>query len=88
MSGTTRLFVPSYAFEEVKVESTGADAQYSRVSGGYISMTVKSGTNDFHGAVTYYMRNLDWDKNYDLTPVDLVDEIKPAWELSRWAGRS
>jgi len=82
LSGSTRLFVPSYAFGEVKVKSTGADAQYSRVSGGYITTTLKSGTNRLRGGASYYMRNLDWDKNYDLITVEQPDEIKAALELS------
>ena len=82
LSGATRLFVPSFTMEQVKLESTGADAQYSRVVGGVVNQSLKSGTNQFRGGVTWYARNLDWDENYELTPVAMPDDRKDSWELS------
>jgi len=82
LSGATRLFVPSFTMEQVKLESTGADAQYSRVVGGVVNQSLRSGTNQFHGGVTWYARNLDWDENYELTPVAMPDDRKDSWELS------
>ena len=82
LSGATRLFVPSFTMEQVKLESTGADAQYSRVVGGVVNQSLRSGTNQFHGGVTWYARNMDWDENYELTPVAMPDDRKDSWELS------
>jgi hypothetical protein len=82
IGGATRLQVPIYATAEVAVESSGIDAQYSRTIGGVVTMTIKSGTNDFHGELAWYGRNMDWDSNYDLTPVLQPDELKSSWEAS------
>lgn len=39
------------AFEEVKIHTTGMPAEYGHSAGGLMSMVMKSGTNDLHGAV-------------------------------------
>ena len=50
-SGNAAAFVPPVdAVEEFKVMTGAMDAQYGRTGGGVINMTVKSGTNDFHGS--------------------------------------
>jgi len=45
------------ALEEFKVEVNAYPAEYGRSIGGFISMTTKSGTNQFHGAAYEYLRN-------------------------------
>jgi hypothetical protein len=80
--GGTRMFVPSFAVSEVKVETSGGDAQYGRFVGGVVSAVVKSGANDFHGEAAWYGQNMDWNENYEVTPVLQPDEIKSSWELS------
>jgi len=39
------------AFEEVKIHTTGMPAEYGHSAGGLMSMVMKSGTNDLHGAI-------------------------------------
>ncbi|MFN3324401.1 MAG: carboxypeptidase regulatory-like domain-containing protein [Bryobacteraceae bacterium] len=39
------------AFQEVKVHTTGMPAEYGHGAGGLMTMTFKSGTNDFHGVL-------------------------------------
>lgn len=48
------------AFEEVKIHTTGMPAEHGHSAGGLMSMTMKSGTNDFHGALEnrYINRNM------------------------------
>jgi hypothetical protein len=79
--GGSRLQFPAYALQEVKLESSGIDAQYSRTVGAVTTMTLAFGTNDFHGGVTYYAQNLAWNENYTLTPTPEPDELKHSWEL-------
>jgi hypothetical protein len=59
---------------EVKVETSGYQAQYGQDSAGVqIQVVTKSGTNQFHGSLYYYNRNEDynansWFNNYKGTP--------------------
>jgi hypothetical protein len=81
-AGGTRLLVASFAVAETKLEATGADAQYGRMIGGAVSTVLRSGTNQWHGEAVWYARNLDWDENYEVTPVLMPDERKDSYEIS------
>lgn len=51
-------FVPSPdATEEFKVQTNTYDAQYGRTGGGAINVSLKSGTNQYHGVLYHYLRN-------------------------------
>jgi hypothetical protein len=43
--------------QEFTVETNSFDAQYGRTGGGIVSVTTKSGTNQFNGMLLWYMRN-------------------------------
>ncbi len=43
--------------QEFTVQTNGFDAQYGKSGGGIISITTKSGTNDFNGLALWYNRN-------------------------------
>lgn len=45
------------AVEEVKVLTSDYQAQYGRSGGGYIALTTRGGTNDFHGGARYFRRH-------------------------------
>ncbi len=45
------------AVEEFKVMSSNFSAEYGRAIGGIVNLTLKSGTNDFHGSVYEFLRN-------------------------------
>ena len=47
---------PAEAVGEFKVSTNSYDAQYGRTAGGVINMSLKSGTNSFHGVGYDYMR--------------------------------
>jgi hypothetical protein len=47
---------PAEAVQEFKVSTNSYDAQYGRTAGGVVNMTLKSGTNNFHGVGYYFMR--------------------------------
>ncbi|MGH8245506.1 MAG: carboxypeptidase regulatory-like domain-containing protein, partial [Gammaproteobacteria bacterium] len=51
-------FIPSVeAVQELKVQTNTYDAEFGRAAGGVINVTVKSGTNQFHGSLHEFWRN-------------------------------
>ena len=47
---------PAAAVQEMKIATNSYDAQYGRTAGGVVNMSLKSGTNSFHGEVYDFMR--------------------------------
>jgi hypothetical protein len=47
---------PAEAVQEFKVSTNTYDAQYGRTAGGVVNMSLKSGTNSFHGVGYDFMR--------------------------------
>jgi carboxypeptidase family protein/TonB-dependent receptor-like protein len=47
---------PAEAVQEMKIATNSYDAQYGRTAGGVVNMSLKSGTNSFHGVGYDFMR--------------------------------
>jgi hypothetical protein len=45
------------ALEEVKILTSNYQAEYGRSGGGFIALTTRSGSNDFHGSGRYFRRH-------------------------------
>ncbi len=61
---STQVSRPSVdAISEFKVITSQYSADTGRAAGGVISVTTKSGTNDFHGVAYEYLRNKVFDAN-------------------------
>jgi hypothetical protein len=48
---------PMDATQEVSVQQNAVDAEFGHSAGGVLSLSVKSGTNEFHGTGYYFGRN-------------------------------
>ncbi len=48
---------PVDAVEEFKIQTNTYDAQYGRTGGGVVNMTLKSGSNQFHGQAWEFMKD-------------------------------
>jgi hypothetical protein len=48
---------PMDATQEVSVQQNAVDAEFGHSAGGVLSLSVKSGTNEFHGTAYYFGRN-------------------------------
>ncbi|MBM3812113.1 MAG: carboxypeptidase regulatory-like domain-containing protein [Acidimicrobiia bacterium] len=48
---------PMDATQEVAVQQNAVDAEFGHSAGGVLTLSVKSGTNDFHGTAYYFGRN-------------------------------
>ncbi|MEO7275789.1 MAG: TonB-dependent receptor [Vicinamibacterales bacterium] len=47
---------PAEAVQEMKISTNSYDAQYGRTAGGVVNMSLKSGTNSFHGVAYDFLR--------------------------------
>ncbi|MCI0422450.1 MAG: Plug and carboxypeptidase regulatory-like domain-containing protein, partial [Acidobacteria bacterium] len=48
---------PIEAIEEFKVQTNSASAEYGAFGGGVVNLTLRSGTNEYHGSAFEYLRN-------------------------------
>jgi hypothetical protein len=51
------------AVQEFSVQTSGLSAEYGRTSGAVFNFALKSGTNDLHGSLFYYLRNEAFNAN-------------------------
>jgi hypothetical protein len=64
INGNNIAYVPpAEALQEFKVATNTYDAQYGRTAGGVINMSLKSGTNSFHGVGYEFYRRKWLDSN-------------------------
>ena len=77
---------PPEAVSEYKIQNSNYDAQYGRTSGGTMTVSVKSGTNQIHGAVYWLDKNTiltanAFDYNRIGTPRAAYHENNPGLEF-------
>lgn len=54
---------PTDIIQEFKVQTATFDAQFGNTEGGVTSISIKSGTNDFHGSIYYWAEPGTWAAN-------------------------
>jgi len=80
-------FVPTpEAVSEFKIQSSNYDAQYGRTSGGTMTVSIKNGTNQLHGAVYWLDKNTiltanSFDANRIGSPRAAYHENNPGFEF-------
>lgn len=80
-----QVMIPSLdAVREFKVETSNYSAELGRGSGGVMNVTVKSGTNEFHGTAYDYLRNDFFDARDTFNFVDRTGDGKADPEVLRW----
>ena len=80
--GETRMYIPTSALSQTKVEGAGFGAEYGRATAGIISSTVKSGTNVFHGDFLYVGQNAAWRAQSEVAPLPRPDRMIDSFETS------
>ena len=59
MNAFTNVAPPLEAIEEFKVVTNNPSAEFGTFGGAAVNVTMRSGTNDFHGSLFEYLRNDD-----------------------------
>ena len=82
---TTQVSRPSVdAIQEFKVVTSPYSAEYGRSPGAAVSVSTKSGTNDFHGTGYEYFRNDSFDSNDFFSK--RAGAAKPANDQNQYGG--
>ncbi|MGH9405312.1 MAG: carboxypeptidase regulatory-like domain-containing protein [Terriglobia bacterium] len=62
------LIPPLDSIQEVNVESDATDTQFGGASGGFVNLTTKAGTSQFHGSAYEYLQNNALDSRNPFLP--------------------
>lgn len=74
---------PSDAIEEFKVETVAYDAQIGHTGAGGVNLALKSGTNTFHGAASFF--NRDESRSANLYASNRFGTGKSIRDYNRWS---
>jgi Carboxypeptidase regulatory-like domain len=81
--GNNIAYVPPVdAVQEFKIVTNSYDAQYGRTAGGVINVSLKSGTNNFHGTGYEFARRKEFDSNEYF--FELNNRPKPNHKLDQY----
>ncbi|REJ77851.1 MAG: hypothetical protein DWQ47_15930 [Acidobacteria bacterium] len=85
--GRTRISssISQDAVREFQVNTSNYSAEFGRSAGGVINTVTKSGENEFHGSLFYYLRNSDWGARNPFS-FQNGEPIKPKDERHQFGG--
>jgi hypothetical protein len=78
---TVAVTPPVDAVREFEVLTSSYDASFGRNPGGQVSVVLKSGSNQAHGAVYEFVRNAAWDTTNYFAP---ASEPKPQYQRNQF----
>ncbi len=81
---TASYVPPTDIVQEFKVQTNTFDAQFGQTQGGVTNISIKSGTNSFHGSVNYsFQRPGFWANDFFL---NRAGTPRPDFLFNRWGG--
>jgi hypothetical protein len=81
---TASYVPPTDIVQEFKVQTNTFDAQFGQTQGGVTNISIKSGTNSFHGSVNYsFQRPAFWANDFFLNKAGTA---RPDFMFNRWGG--
>jgi hypothetical protein len=81
---TASYVPPTDIVQEFKVQTATFDAQFGQTQGGVTNISIKSGTNSFHGTVNYgFQRPSFWANDFFLNKNGTP---RPDFSFNRWGG--
>src|SRR5207249_4646216 len=84
--GNNLAYVPPVdAVQEFKIVTNSYDAQYGRTAGGIVNVSLKSGTNSFHGSIYEFARRKALDGTEYLNVI--TNTAKPSHSLDQYGGQ-
>ena len=81
---TASYVPPTDIVQEFKVQTNTFDAQFGQTQGGVTNISIKSGTNNFHGSINYsFQRPSFWANDFFLNKAGTP---RPDFLFNRWGG--
>jgi hypothetical protein len=72
------------SMQEFKIESNSPSAEFGRFNGGVVNLTMKSGTNNFHGSVFEFFRNEALNARNLFAPATAANPKKPEFRRNQF----
>ena len=72
------------SIQEFKVESNSPSAEFGRFNGGVVNLTMKSGSNNFHGSVFEFFRNEALNARNLFAPATAANPKKPEFRRNQY----
>jgi len=72
------------SMQEFKIESNSPSAEFGRFNGGVVNLTMKSGTNNFHGSVFEFFRNEALNSRNLFAPATAANPKKPEFRRNQF----